>query len=177
MSQSPKVISADGTRHFACFPVALVIFIVNEDEKMLLLSSPPKRKREDTWEPPSGALEEGETVLAGALRETREELGRDVRIRPLGTVHAHNFHYDDDVRYMISLCYLMAYEGGRIVPGDDMAGSLYRWWSLDELERDNIAILQAPVNRRWLLTRVIELYRLWKTQDIGLDRLGLHAMD
>ena len=176
MPNQPTITSADGTRHFACSPVALVMFIVDEEERILLLSSPPKRKRDNGWEAVSGALEAGETVLEGALRETREEIGRDVLVHPLGTVHAYTFHYDDNVRYMISLCYLMAYEGGRIVPGDDMLGCRYRWWSVGELEMENIAILQAPANRKWLLTRTIELYRLWKTHGVDLEQLGLHPM-
>jgi len=28
---------------------------------------------------------------------------------------------------MISLCYLMACEGGEIIPGDDMRGAAFRW--------------------------------------------------
>ena len=35
-----------------------------------------------------GALEAQETILEGTLRETREEVGQGVKIRPLGTVHA-----------------------------------------------------------------------------------------
>jgi 8-oxo-dGTP pyrophosphatase MutT (NUDIX family) len=58
-----------------------------------------------------------------AIRETREEAGEQVRVRPLGTVHISTFHYGEDVRYMLSVGYLMVYEGGGIQPGDDMAES------------------------------------------------------
>lgn len=47
-----------------------------------------------------------------ALREVREEAGPDLRVRPLGVVHASTFAYDDRVRRMISVVYLMAHEGG-----------------------------------------------------------------
>jgi ADP-ribose pyrophosphatase YjhB (NUDIX family) len=127
------------------------------------------------WETVSGALEAGETVLTGALRETREEIGSDARVRPLGTVHAYTFHYDENVQYMISLVYMMAYEGGDIRPGDDMAGSAYKWMSLQELENEKLKLL-APSNQTWVLRRAIELYRLWKDQDVGPAELGLHPM-
>jgi ADP-ribose pyrophosphatase YjhB (NUDIX family) len=140
-----------------------------------MLSSPAKRQQEDMWETVSGALEAGETVLTGALRETREEIGSDARVRPLGTVHAYTFHYDENVQYMISLVYMMAYEGGDIRPGDDMAGSAYKWMSLEELEDKKLKLL-APSSQTWVLRRAIELYRLWKDQDVGPAELGLHPM-
>ena len=119
-SRQPSVITANGKRHFPCFPIAVLAFIVNEEEEILLLAHPD---REGAWEVVNGLLEAGETILAGALRETREEAGSDLRVRPLGTVHAYMFHYDENVPYMVGLCYLMAYEGGNVEPGDDMYGS------------------------------------------------------
>jgi ADP-ribose pyrophosphatase YjhB (NUDIX family) len=175
MSQQPTVITSTGDREFACSPVALVVFILNEDEKFLILSSPAKRQQEDCWETVSGAWEAGETVLQGALRETREEIGPAALVRPLGTVHAYTFHYDENVRYMISLVYVVAYEGGDIRPGDDMAGSAYKWIGLAELENEKFKLL-APSSRTWILRRAIELYRLWKDQDVDPVELGLHPM-
>ena len=175
MSQQPTVITSTGDREFACSPAALVVLLLNEDEDFLMLSSPAKRQQKDCWETVSGALEAGETVLQGALREMREEIGPNARVRPLGTVHAYTFQYDENVRYMISLVYVMAYEGGDIQPGDDMAGSAYRWMSLEELKNEKSKLL-APSSRMWILRRAIELYRLWKDQDLGLVDLGLHPM-
>ena len=54
-------------------------------------------------------------VLDGVLREMYEELGAGVRARSLGVVHVQSF--DAHVRYMIGINYLLAYEGGPIVPG------------------------------------------------------------
>jgi ADP-ribose pyrophosphatase YjhB (NUDIX family) len=113
--------------------------------------------------------------LEGALREVREEVGPDVQVRPLGTVHAYTFHYDDNVKFMASICYLMAYEGGQVQPGDDMQGSRYRWWSLEELGDDNVTIV-VPTDRKWLFRRAIELYRLWNESQIDLRQLGLKPM-
>ncbi len=141
-----------------------------------MLSSPEKRGRKDCWETVSGALEAGETILEGSLRETSEEIGLDVKVRPLGTVHTYTFHYDNNVQYMISVCYLMEYEGGQIQPGDDMIGSQYRWLSLGEIQAE-IEKISVPGKRIWLFKRALGLYRLWKHQSIDLMQLGLNPMD
>jgi 8-oxo-dGTP pyrophosphatase MutT (NUDIX family) len=153
----PVVSSSKGKRRFACFPVAILAFVVNDAEELLLLAHPD---RGGAWEVINGALEAGETVLEGALRETREEAGPDVQVRPLGTAHVSSFHYDDQVRYMISLSYLLAYEGGTVHPGDDMAGSEFAWWGLDDLMRDDVELLVPP--EKWVAARAVELYRLWR---------------
>ncbi len=125
-------------------------------------------KRGGGWEVINGALEANETVLEGALRETREEAGEPLRVRPLGTAHVSTFHYDDNVRYMLSISYVMAYEGGEVVPGDDMTGSLHRWWSADELMSERAKII-VPPDGLWLIKRAIELYRLWRGQTVELQ--------
>ena len=149
---------------------------MNEKREFLMLSSPGKRKNEDAWETVSGALEAEETVLQGALRETREEIGIDAKVRPLGTVHAYTFRYDDKIQHMIDICYLMAYEGGSIQPGDDMLGSQYRWMSLQEIEaiRERIVV---PSYDPWLFRRAVELYGLWQHQEIDETQLGIDPMD
>ena len=70
---------------------------------------------------------------------------------------------------MISSNYLFAYQGGDIVPGDDMVGSEVRWWSLAELEDASVRFHAST--RLWLLQRAVELYRLWHDQpDVPLQR-------
>lgn len=120
------------SRPFAAFPAAIQAVIINEYEELLLLAS-PTREPVRAWQVISGGLEAGETILDGALREVREEAGQGVRVRPLGIVHARTFQYDAYIPFMLSIYYLMAYEGGEIVPGDDMTGSAWRWWRVDEL--------------------------------------------
>ncbi len=66
---------------------------------------------------------------------------------------------------MLSLCYLMAYESGEIIPGDDMAGAAYRWTAPDELGGLSIS---PPADQAWLAARAIELYNLWSRQDVSL---------
>ncbi len=164
-NQQPTITDTSGKRQFAGSAAAVVVFIVNEEEKLLLLAHP---KRAGGWEPVNGALDAGETILEAAFRETAEEAGLDVRVRPLGVVHVYTFRFDDNVQYMISICYLMAYEGGQIQPGNDMTGSAFRWWSLEELADESVRLI-VPRDQKWLLKRAIDLYRLWKDDDEDLQ--------
>jgi ADP-ribose pyrophosphatase YjhB (NUDIX family) len=159
--QQPFMTNAQGTRHFACSAVAVQAIILNADERVLLLSS-PTRNRLGEWQTISGGLEAAETVLDGVLREVHEEAGPQVQVRPLGVVHAHTFHFDDHVPYMIGIYYLFAYEGGVVQPGDDMRDAQYRWWSIEELIAANVQF--RPSTHLWMLQRAVTLYRLWKDQ-------------
>ena len=165
MSNHQPIITTAGTRQrqFAASAVALQAIIVNQAEQVLLLSSP---SRKQGWQVVSGALEAGESILAGTLREVQEELGPAIRVRPLGTVHAQTFYYDENVQFMISTFYLFEYQGGEIIPGDDMQGSEFRWWSLAELNPDELVFHVST--QPWMLQRGVELYRLWRNQP---DRL------
>ena len=156
-NQQPTIIGTSG-REFTGSAAALLAFIENEDERLLMFSSPAR----EHWQVVGGALDGGETVLDGTLREIREEAG-PVQVRPLGVFHAYTFPYDDNVQYLLCVCTLFAYEGGTIVPGDDMAGSKVRWFSVDELE-NGIYPNVIPSEMPWLFRRAIELFRLWKNQ-------------
>lgn len=149
-----KLFSAQG-RPFAVFPAAVQAVVVDPHERFLLLHGP----RHPGWQVVSGALEAEETVLAGAWREAREELGAAVQLRPLGTVHVETFAYDSNLPFVLSLNYLFAYEGGAIVPGDDMLGAQARWWTWAELNHE--PPLFHPSTHLWLLGRALQLYRLW----------------
>lgn len=159
MHTTPILHDSTGRRTFACHPAAVLAFIVGPDERILMLSHPARRG----WEVINGALDGAESVLQGVLRETREEAGDQVRVRPLGALHAYTFRYDDAVQHMISIAYLLAYEGGEVIPGDDMRGSAVRWVSVDEIERGAVSI-EVPTGQPWLFRRAIDLYRLLRDQ-------------
>jgi ADP-ribose pyrophosphatase YjhB (NUDIX family) len=152
-TSSPKL------RQFATSAVAVQAILVNKANEILLLHSP---SRNHGWQLVSGALEAGETLLGGTQRELFEELGMAVKARPLGVVHAQTFHFDESVSYMIGIYYLFAYEGGEIRPGDDMAGSEYRWWSLADLEAWSTPFHATVMP--WMLKRAVELHDLWLSQ-------------
>jgi ADP-ribose pyrophosphatase YjhB (NUDIX family) len=161
--QQRQITTATGNRRFTCSPIAVLAIIVNENEEILLLSHPEQCQG---WQVVNGAVEPEETVLQAALRETKEEIGRKVQVRPLGTVHVSTYHFDEKVRFMLSIAYLMAYEGGEIQPGDDMAGSEYRWWKLDDLMSDEVELI-IPPGEKWLIARAVDLYRLWHQEEIA----------
>ena len=91
-----------------------------------------------------------------------------MRVRPLGAFHTATFHYDALVRYVVSTHYLFAYEGGSIVPGDDMIGSEARWWTPEQLVSAN-ASFSLGTNLQ-LIKRAIQVYGLWKDEEIVLQR-------
>ena len=157
-AQRRHAITAVSGRSFATFPAAVVVAVVNAREELLLLES---QRRPGLWEPVNGAVEEGETLLEAALREVREEGGPELRVRPLGVVHASTFAYDARVPRMISVVYVMAHEGGAPVPGDDMLGSRVRWATLGAIESDGLRLL-PPLDQAWLRRRTVELFRRWE---------------
>jgi hypothetical protein len=65
---------------------------------------------------------------------------------------------------MLSVAHLLAYEGGEIQPGDDMEGSEYKWWTVNELKSKEVDLI-IPPGEKWLLARAVDLYRLWKQED------------
>jgi NADH pyrophosphatase NudC (nudix superfamily) len=158
MSSTQPVIFTKQQRPFATSAIALQAIIMNEKEQVLLLNSPT---RNQGWQVVSGALEASETILDGVLREVGEEVG-DVQVRPLGVIHSQTFHYDENVPFMVGIYYLLAYESGIIVPGDDMVGSAFRWWEIDELTPNNLHL--HPSTIPWMLHRAVDLYRLWKDE-------------
>lgn len=166
--QQNYITTQDGKRRLACIPAAVLAIIVNEREEVLLLSHP---KQHGGWQVINGALEAGETAMQGALRETYEEAGSAIQVRPLGTVHVSTFPYDEKVRYMLSIAFLFAYDGGEIEPGDDMAGSEYRWWSLEELFSKEVDLI-IPPGEKWVIKRAIDLYRLWNQGEDPVKQPG-----
>jgi 8-oxo-dGTP pyrophosphatase MutT (NUDIX family) len=159
MSHGQPFVSVAAPRgSLPCSPVGVAAFIVDERERLLLFSSQAKRGSPGGWEVPSGALEAGETLLDGVLREVREELGERICVRPLGVIHAYSYRYEANIPYMAGICFLLAYEGGEIVPGDDMRGCEARWVGRAELESDALRIV-VPIDYPWLPVHAIETYR------------------
>jgi hypothetical protein len=64
---------------------------------------------------------------------------------------------------LLSIAYLMAYEGGAVTPGDDMAGASVRWASLEEIEAGEVPV--AVPAQPWMPRRALELYRLWRHRE------------
>ena len=160
-NQQPTITAATPNRHglprrFAASAAAVLAFIIDPQERFLLLRHPQR----EGWEVVNGAIDAAETVLDAVLRETREEAGR-IAVRPLGTIHAYTYRYDDHVQYMHVIAYLLAYGGGAVVPGDDMSGSDVCWLDAAAIESGAVP-LTVPDGQAWLFSRALGLYRLWK---------------
>jgi 8-oxo-dGTP pyrophosphatase MutT (NUDIX family) len=123
-------IARRSARRSATFPVGVAMVVVNRRSEVLLLEDP------DTGllEVPSGAVEDGETIIDAVRRELREELGPHASLRPVGTVHAYTITYEPGVA-LVSVVYLVAYDGGGIFPSDDALGTTPRWLDRSELMR------------------------------------------
>lgn len=163
MSQ-PRVVTADGRRDFACFPAAILAFVVNDRDEILMLSHP---ERKGGWEVVNGAIEEGESPVEALLREVAEEAGPEVDIQPVATVHAFLYRYDAAVPAMLSIAYAAHYRGGRVSPGSDMSMSEHRWIGIDQIESSQVTLL-APT-QPWLFRRAIAVCHLFRDDQVDLE--------
>jgi 8-oxo-dGTP pyrophosphatase MutT (NUDIX family) len=163
MTANTTIQSANGKRTFTCFPAAVMVFHINDNEEFLMLTS-----GNDEWQVVSGALEDNESILEGAIRESLEELGSGIQISPLGVVHALRFNFDETIQNMISILYVMRFSGGPVVPGDDMLGAQHQWWNLGQI-RANIARISKPEKQLWLFERALDLFRQYRDETPDLE--------
>ena len=103
--------------------------LINDQERFLVGRHLKRRK----WECVSGALEANETLVEGGLRELREEMGPDVRAKPLGVIHASSFHLRPKRPLHVERRLCDGLRGGVVRPGDDMSDE-FRWLSLEEIK-------------------------------------------
>ena len=158
------MIAADGQRELACFPAAILAFIVDADDRVLLMSHPA---RQGAWQVLGGAIEEGESPVAALSREVAEEAGPAVSIRPVGLVHTHLHRFDAAVPAMLSISYVATYLGGDVLPGSDMAMSDVRWATVTEIEQGEMSLL-VP-SQPWLFQRAIAVHTLLKDDKVDLE--------
>lgn len=125
----------DGAYHLG----ADVWTVNSRGEILLTLRAPEKRDLPNEWENTCGSVLAGETALAGAVRELREETGIVARPEELALLCA---YVDGDT---ISHSYLLRrdVDAAEIVfqPGETVAA---RWVTLAELE----AMVARPVGAR-----------------------------
>lgn len=153
------------SRSFDCFPVAVIVILVNDRDEILLMSHP---RRKGLWEVINGSMQAGEDILAACKREMREEIGAAAIAEAVGIVHAFSFHYDVDVQHMLSIAYVMRYVGGEIIPGDDMNESIVQWASIADIENKKLNII-IPADCHWIFRRAVDMKNNWRIGEIDLQ--------
>jgi 8-oxo-dGTP pyrophosphatase MutT (NUDIX family) len=158
----PEVVAASG-RRFATAPAAVMVFVVDGEDRVLVLRHPT----DGYVEVVNGAEEANETILQAARRELREEAGPGLRVRFLGVFHAHTYRYDGRVPNMTDLMFVALYEGGEAVAGDDVVGSTPAWIAAEVLAAGTAG--ETIPAQGWLFTAAAEAARAWRDRDVDLD--------
>ena len=153
----PTVRTAAG-RTLTCFPAAVLAFIVDDWGRFLLLRKPGQTG----WEVVSGALQAGETVPQGVLREVKEEAGPELLAVYKGVIDTFVFEFDARLPALISICCLLRYRGGEVHPGADAKDAEFRWWDISRL--DDIELV-VPRGRWDLLTRAVDQASLFRGEE------------
>ena len=166
MDNRPVTRSDQISREFACFPAAVLGFVIDRHKRLLMLSHPEEPVR---WEVISGALEHGETVVDGTLREITEEAGPGLDLTPLGCFHVESFTLTDDLPPLISVHYLFACNGGEAIPGSDMANCRAAWFTEAEILALGESIV-IPRFQPWLFTRAFRCFTDWRDDTPQLQK-------
>ncbi len=126
-TRAPSVADRRKPRRFDCAPFAVYVVLFDHADRVLLLRAPGN----EAFEVISGAVEAGENLVDAAKRELREEAGNLEVSEPV-CFAADKVTYDSLLPSLISVGFACRYRSGDLVPGDDMAGSEFRWCAADE---------------------------------------------
>lgn len=117
------------------------VFIV-KDKKVLLTWN----KKVNNWIPIGGHIEPNELPCSSIIREAKEESGLDIELisqfdksktaNLVQPVHIHLDHIKEDHKH-INLIYFGIVKGGKCFEIDD-EGKELRWFSKEELEKENL---------------------------------------
>lgn len=119
--------------------VGVGVLIFNEGK--LLLGKRKSKHGKDTWSPPGGHLEFGETFEACAIREVKEEVGLDIQ-QPAYLYTTNNI-FADEGKHTISVFMKAKYpEGQSIINNEIEKAADWNWFSLDALPENLFLPLQ-----------------------------------
>jgi len=107
-----------------------VVALGEGDQGILLVRVPRYTTGDNEWELPAGGVEDGETAMAAARRETLEETGYET------TGHEHVYTYNPlpgIARKWVYVVRCRATE--RVAQYDENEVSQVRWFARDEIER------------------------------------------
>jgi ADP-ribose pyrophosphatase YjhB (NUDIX family) len=119
--------------------------VIQDEQGRVLLH---RRRVGGGWAPPSGAVEPGEDVHAGLLREIREETGLTVDVERLVGVYSDPayqiVHYPDGRVIQFVTCLFACRLHGGVLQGSE-EGAEWAWFSPASLPED-----LTPYARVWL---------------------------
>jgi ADP-ribose pyrophosphatase YjhB (NUDIX family) len=135
----------------ADYPEAPVVgvgaVVVNDGKALIVKRAHEPRKGE--WSLPGGRVELGESLVAAARREIKEETGLDIDVGPIVEVFDRIHRHEARVRYhFVIVDYLCMCVGGTLCAGDDAED--VAWVTGDELERYAVNEFAAAVIRKGL---------------------------
>jgi len=132
-------------REYPAAPITGVGAVIIENDRVLLIERGHEPLKGE-WSLPGGALELGETIAEGVIREVHEETG--LTVEPIAVVEVFDRIVRDEpgrVRYhYVLIDFLCRVTGGSLACASDAASA--RWAALDEL--DAIADFTAQVIRK-----------------------------
>lgn len=121
------------------------VLCLNEDGGLLLMRWRDPVDGHDTWEPPGGKVEPGESLLQAAARELREEAGIEVPLRDRYVVIHRDDTWKGERRVREEACFFAAVGDAEVrpdMPTEDEAATLVEWRFVPPGELDR---LDAPV--------------------------------
>ena|SRR3989338_11130159 len=135
--------------------VGLGIFIYNEKGQLLLIKRTSKHAH-DTWAPPGGYLEYGESFEEGAKREVKEEL--DIEVEDLEIIGLSNSIYPEEKKHIIAILLKASRHKGDIKIMEPEKCSEFDWFDINNLPQP----LMKPIkdyfnNSKWAYKLKIKL--------------------
>ena len=133
MKKSAAKKSTPGDRRYPARPIVGIGIVIWRGDKVLLVKR-GKPPRQGEWGLPGGVQNVGETIMAAAVREAREETGLD--ITPLGIITALDGISKDKngkVEFHYTIIDIAAESReGEAEAGDDVSD--VRWATVDEVD-------------------------------------------
>ncbi|KAB2335629.1 NUDIX hydrolase [Bacillus mesophilum] len=123
------------------------VAIFNEQEEVLII-----REEKKGWNFPSGRLEDGEDIIAAALREVREETGLQVTIT--GTTGVYQFKSDtNDPIILFQFIALYSGESLRMTEEEIVEA---KWIRLSDLIQKEESMLRNAANMKSIAKNLLE---------------------
>lgn len=118
---------------------AVFTILQREDGKIFLLRRQNTGWRDGWWCLPAGHGEKGESFVAGAMREAKEEAGVDIKEEDMQFAHIHEApsEEDDGVTERVSAYFVCKKWSGEPVNAEPEKASEIGWFDVDNLP-DNL---------------------------------------